>query len=193
MVAARARPPPYAKSQRRKASLVCSRAINVCGPHPSWRFVDIQARDQPVEPVQIQIRWGPTKGDLGELLPEVRRDAAVAARAAQPADGPIGPQVTRQSLLADLANLTDRNTRLTQHITRLEQRLSDTLGQQAWHASGFGAPVDIDTLQQRIEHLEQHVADLTSKLDDRDDDLAAARATNRELMTQLNSASHQRR
>jgi AcrR family transcriptional regulator len=72
--------------------------------------------------------------------------ATVAARAAQPADGPIGPQVTRQSLLADLANLTDRNTRLTQHITRLERRLSDTLGEQAWHASGLGAPVDIDTL-----------------------------------------------
>lgn len=119
--------------------------------------------------------------------------ATVAARATQPADGPAGPQVTRQSLLTDLANLTDRNTRLTQHITRLEQRLSDTLGQQAWHASGLGAPVDFDTLQQRIEYLEQQVADLTSKLDDRTDDLAAARATNRELMTQLNSASRQRR
>lgn len=126
--------------------------------------------------------------------------ATVAARATQPADGPAGPQVTRQSLLADLANLTDRNTRLTQHITRLtqhitrlEHRLSDTLGEQAWHASGLGAPIDIDTLQQRIEHLDQQVADLTSKLDDRDDDLAAARATNRELMTQLNSASRQRR
>ncbi len=116
--------------------------------------------------------------------------ATVAARAAQPVDGPTGPQVTRQSLLADLANLTDLNTRLVQHISRLERRLSDTLGQQAWRASGLGAPADIDTLQQRIELLEQQIADLKGELDDRVNDLAAARATNRELMTQLNSRSH---
>jgi hypothetical protein len=34
--------------------------------------------------------------------------------------------------------------------------------------------------------LEQQVIDLRLKLEERDEDLAAARATNRELMTQLN-------
>lgn len=114
------------------------------------------------------------------------------ARAAQPDDGPTGAQVSRRSLLADLANLTERNTRMGRHITQLERRLSETLGHQAWQASGLGAPADIDTLQQRIVQLEQEVLDLKNQLTDRDDELAAARAANRELMTQLNN-SHRRR
>jgi hypothetical protein len=113
--------------------------------------------------------------------------AAVLARSAQPPDGPTGPQVSRQSLLADLANLTERNTRLARHITQLERRLSETLGQDAWRASGLGAPGDIDALQQQVAHLEQQVVDLNTQLGERDEDLEAARATNRELMTQLNS------
>lgn len=65
------------------------------------------------------------------------------------------------------------------HIAQLERRLSESLGQDAWRASGLGAPTDIDTLQQRIAHLEQEVLDLKAELADRDDDLAAARITNR--------------
>ncbi|MGW0885670.1 hypothetical protein [Streptomyces sp. NPDC002671] len=119
--------------------------------------------------------------------------AAVPARAAQPPDGPTGPQASRQSLLADLANLTERNTRLARHITQLERRLSETLGQDAWRASGLGAPGDIDALQQQVVRLEQQVADLNTQLAERDEDLEAARATNRELMTQLNSTPHRPR
>ncbi|WP_229333952.1 hypothetical protein [Streptomyces flavotricini] len=54
--------------------------------------------------------------------------AAVLSRAAQPQEGPEKPQVSRPSLLADLANLTDRNTRLARHVNRLEHvcpKLSD--------------------------------------------------------------------
>jgi transposase-like protein len=40
-----------------------------------------------------------------------------------------GTQVSRKSLLADVANLTARNGRLSAHITRLERRLSKALGQ----------------------------------------------------------------
>ncbi|NUR03980.1 MAG: hypothetical protein HOY79_47980 [Streptomyces sp.] len=43
-----------------------------------------------------------------------------------------------------------------------------------------------EQLQARITTLEQQVVDLELKLQDRDDDLAAARAANRELMSQLN-------
>lgn len=112
--------------------------------------------------------------------------AAVLARAAQPPDGPTGPQVSRQSLLADLANLTERNTRLARHITQLERRLSEALGQDAWRASGLGAPPDVETLTRRVTELEQQIFDLRTELAERDEDLTAARAANRELMAQVN-------
>lgn len=41
----------------------------------------------------------------------------------------------------------------------------------------------------KITHLEQQVIDLRLQLEERDEGLAAARATNRELMTQLNHAA----
>jgi predicted nucleic acid-binding Zn-ribbon protein len=62
-----------------------------------------------------------------------------------------------------------------------------TLGQQAWRESGLGAAADIDALNQKITHLEQHVTDLRLQLEQKDQDLQAARAANRELMTQLNA------
>ncbi|MGW5499037.1 hypothetical protein [Streptomyces olivaceoviridis] len=73
--------------------------------------------------------------------------AAVLARAGEPPPGATaGTQVSRQSLLAAVANLTARNFRLSVHITRLERRLSEALGQAAWEASGLGAPADVETL-----------------------------------------------
>jgi hypothetical protein len=44
-------------------------------------------------------------------------------------------------------------------------------------------------MNQKITHLEQQAADLRLQLDERDQDLTAARAANRELMTQLNHAA----
>ncbi|WP_432017201.1 hypothetical protein [Streptomyces hydrogenans] len=115
--------------------------------------------------------------------------AAVLARAAQPPDVATGPQVSRKSLLTDLANLTDRNTRLSGHVARLEQRLSEALGHEAWRVTGLGAPSDTGALEQQVALLEQQVAELRDRLAERDEDLQAARATNRELMTQLNSTA----
>ncbi|MFG2642616.1 hypothetical protein ACGFYP_16805 [Streptomyces sp. NPDC048370] len=71
--------------------------------------------------------------------------------------------------------------------------MSHALGQDAWRATGLGAPTDIDAFQERIAHLEQQVADLAAQLGERDEDLVAARATNRELMNQLNSRPHRSR
>ncbi|MFI6730871.1 hypothetical protein NRF20_44145 [Streptomyces sp. R-74717] len=154
--------------------------------------------------------------------------AAVIARAGQPLPGTTaGTQVSRKSLLADVANLTARNGRLVAHITRLERRLSEALGQTAWKASGLGAPADVanltarngrlvahitrlerrlsealgqtawkasglgapadvETLTRRTTELEQQILDLRGKLAERDEDLEAARAANRELMAQVN-------
>ena len=82
--------------------------------------------------------------------------------------------------------------RLTARVRQLEKRLSEALGEQAWHESGLGAPADIDALSQKVTHLEQQAIDLRLQLEERDQDLAAARAANRELMAQLNAAPRHR-
>jgi Family of unknown function (DUF6262) len=98
----------------------------------------------------------------------------------------VVPAVTRASLQADVLAAHERAHRLNARIQHLEKRLSEALGDQAWRESGLATPVDIDALKQQITRLEQQVIDLRLTIEERDDDLAAARATNRELMTQLN-------
>jgi hypothetical protein len=44
-----------------------------------------------------------------------------------------------------------------------------------------GAPADIDTRYHKVTHLEQQIADLLLQFEERDDELSAARAANREL------------
>jgi chromosome segregation ATPase len=77
-------------------------------------------------------------------------------------------------------------------IQQLEKRLSEALGEQTWRESGLGARTDIDALHQRISQLEQHNLDLKQQLDEREEDLAAARAANRELMARLNTPTRLR-
>lgn len=113
--------------------------------------------------------------------------AQVHAAQAQPPHDGAGPKVSRASLHADLLAAHERGTRLASHIQRLERRLSEALGEHLWRESGLGAPRDVDELQQRIIQLEQQSIDLRLQLEERDQDLAAARAANRELMTRLNT------
>jgi Family of unknown function (DUF6262) len=120
-----------------------------------------------------------------DLLGEVH-----ATQASPPAGSGTGPAVSRASLQADLLAAHERAVRLAARIQQLEKRLSETLGEQAWRESGLGAPAGIDTLNHTITRLEQQAADLRIQLEDRDSELAAARAANRELMTQLNAAHH---
>lgn len=117
----------------------------------------------------------------------------VHAAEAQPANAiGTGPVVSRASLQADLLAAHERAIRLAARVQHLERRLSESLGEQAWRESGLGAPADIDQLNQRILTLEQHVVDIRLQLDERTQDLDAARATNRELMTRLNTTSGSR-
>jgi len=117
----------------------------------------------------------------------------VHAAEAQPANASsIGPVVSHASLQADLHAAHERAVRLAARIQQLERRLSELLGEQAWRESGLGAPADIDQLNQRIVTLEQHVIDLRLQLEERTQDLHAARVTNRELMTRLNNTSGRR-
>ena len=116
---------------------------------------------------------------------------ALEATPPAPADA-LGPAVTRASLQADLLAAGDRTQRLNSRIRQLEKRLSETLGETAWQKSGLGVTPDIDALNQTINHLEQQVIDLRLQLEERDQDLAAARAANRELIAQLNTATRHR-
>ena len=93
---------------------------------------------------------------------------------------------------ADLLNAQQRAARLAARVQQLERRLSGVLGEQAWHESGLGAPADVDALKHQNQVLEQHIVDLRLQVRDREQDLAAARAANRELMAQLNVATRRR-
>ena len=93
------------------------------------------------------------------------------------------------SLQADLLNTQQRAARLAARVQQLERRLSSLLGEHAWRESGLGAPDDIDELKQQNTALEQRITDLLLQLDERDQDVAAARAANRELMAQLNTTA----
>jgi hypothetical protein len=116
-----------------------------------------------------------------------------ALEATPPAAGAgNGPGVSRASLQTDLLAAGERAARLHSRVRQLENRLSETLGEQAWRESGLGTPADIDALNQKIIHLEQQAIDLRLQLEEQGEELAAARAANRELMTQLNHASRPR-
>jgi hypothetical protein len=113
-----------------------------------------------------------------------------AAEAQPSGSAGVGATVTRASLHADLLAAQQRCARMATRTQQLETRLSELLGEHAWRASGLGAPEDIEQLKQRIVFLEQQTVDLRLQLDERDQELAAARDANRELMTRLNGSRH---
>jgi hypothetical protein len=116
-----------------------------------------------------------------------------ALEATPPAAGnSAGPGVSRASLQTDLLAAGERAARLRSRVRQLEKRLSKALGEQAWRESGLGTPADIDALNQKIIHLEQQAIDLRLQLEEQGEDLAAARAANRELMAQLNTTARHR-
>jgi hypothetical protein len=113
-----------------------------------------------------------------------RRADSRGCHPAEPATGNSATSIA--SPRADLLNIRAQNTRLHQHINALEKRLSSQLGEAAFRDSGLGAPHDLHNLQTALTDREQ-LLELRRQLEERSDELAAARATNRELMTQLNT------
>jgi hypothetical protein len=105
---------------------------------------------------------------------------------ATPTSEQSGASVTNASLRTDLANAQQRIARMAAHNRQLERKLSETLGQQAWLESGLGAAPDIEKLQRQVAGLEQRNVALQRQLEEREGELDAARAANRELITALN-------
>ena len=112
--------------------------------------------------------------------------AQIHARAAAPGTSPASTAASRQSLLADLANLQQQNQRLRRQNHSLTARLSEVLGAEVFHASGIGHPDETGQLRTRVTELEQLVLDLRQQLEERTDDLDAARSANRDLMALAN-------
>lgn len=112
--------------------------------------------------------------------------AQIHARSADPVGSPASTAASKQSLLADLANLREQNQRLRRQNTELTARLSEVLGEEVFRASGIGRTDDSEALRTRVGQLEQQVLDLRQELEERTDDLTAARAANRDLMTLAN-------
>ena len=164
----RQRAPPPARPRRAR-------------PHHRRRRRDQRVRHRPRRRSRPQLPLPPPR--------PAREDPRAGRRAPRRTSERAGPAVTRASLQADLLAAHERAARLHTRVQHLERRLSDALGEHAWHDSGLGAPADIDALHQQITRLEQQVIDLGLQLAERDEDLAAARATNREFMARIN-ASH---
>lgn len=112
--------------------------------------------------------------------------AKIVARAEAPNTGPTATTVSKRSLLADLANLRDQNERLRRQNTKLTSRLSEALGDEVLRDSGIGRSDETEQLRTQLSQLEQQILDLRHELEDRNDELTAARATNRDLMSELN-------
>ncbi len=116
------------------------------------------------------------------------RDVLGKAHALQAeADGAPGlPAISRASLEADLVNAQERAARLASRAQQLEHRLAQALGERVWHDSGLGPPDGTYELEQRVAALEQEAVDLRLQLEERRQELDAARAANRELIVRLN-------
>ncbi|MEU1073503.1 MULTISPECIES: DUF6262 family protein [unclassified Streptomyces] len=114
-----------------------------------------------------------------------------AAQQEPTATAGTAPEASKASLRADLLNARERAERLNRRVLQLEKKLSAVLGQQVWQAAGSGTHPehDLDTLRRRVASLEQECADLRLQLEERTEELAAARAANRELMLGLNARS----
>src|SRR6266567_1094175 len=149
--------------------------------------------------------------DRGRLVtaPAISRDKIAAAgtptRPSNTAPTPNGPAKSTQdrhpppcpaeltawqplfdgSVPAENANLHQQNRRLAQQVPDLEDRLSELLGQQAFDRSGLSAPASTVAVHAELEAQRQTVLDLRRVLEERDEELAAARETNRRLMNQL--------
>lgn len=100
------------------------------------------------------------------------------------APSPRTTKIGHASLRAENANLHAHNRRLAERISHLEDRLSEALGDQAFHRTGLAA----STADLHAQLTEQTQANLELKrvLGEREEELAAARETIRRLMNEIN-------
>ena len=121
--------------------------------------------------------------------PDLHAAVLKAAADATAGPSPASTAISHRSVLAENANLHEQNRRLARQISDLEDRLSELLGQHAFDRSGLGAPASTAALHAELEAERQTVLGLRRVLEERDEELAAARETSRRLMDQLNRSA----
>jgi chromosome segregation ATPase len=106
---------------------------------------------------------------------------------------PARSLVTEQSLRTELANAKERARRLAEEVAVLRDRLGRHLGAAADIARGEALSPLVDQLEQRNAELEadnhrqqKRINQLESEVRESNENLDAARAVNRELMSELN-------
>jgi chromosome segregation ATPase len=106
---------------------------------------------------------------------------------------PARSLVTEQSLRAELANANERAHRLAEEVTVLRERLSRHLGAGADIARAEALSPFVEQLEDRNAELEAEnhrqrtrISQLESEVRDFNENLGAARAVNRELMSEIN-------
>lgn len=95
--------------------------------------------------------------------------------------------VSPASLLADLAHARDRAQRAGRQLRHLERILSELKRREVWAATGLEPLDEATSLRRELDQTRQQLLDRATELEDRDRELEAARAANRELMAQLNA------
>ena len=106
---------------------------------------------------------------------------------------PARSLVTEQSLRTELANAKERSRRLAEEVSALRERLSRHLGAGADIARGEALSPLVEQLEERNAELEAEnhrqrtrISQLESEVHDLNENLGAARAVNRELMSEIN-------
>jgi chromosome segregation ATPase len=112
--------------------------------------------------------------------------AEIYAAADNTAPLPTTATVSRRTLEADNLNLRETIRRQARHITDLETRLSELIGEQTYARTGLGAPPSHAALEEQVTALQVELQDLRAALQSREEELGAAREVHRQLMTQLN-------
>lgn len=120
--------------------------------------------------------------DHPELRAEAERRSAQAVDR-QSGQTAAGTRVTTASLRADLANAKATNHRQNTELQALRHRLGQILGHDILADLGDAPTGPVDP---RIEQLTSALAQTKEELAHRDEELAAARQINRELIARLN-------
>jgi hypothetical protein len=168
-----------------------SRALNVRWFKACWQRVIKAINDAGSSGGELSVSATARAAAVDRTFLYLHPDLLAHVHLAQerPAAESGNPQASRASLQADLANAQAQIARQAARIRQLEGKLSQMLGEQAWRESGLGAPEDIDKLKRRITELEQEVVNLGRQLEERGEELDAARDANREMIAQLNGRS----
>jgi hypothetical protein len=122
--------------------------------------------------------------------PDLRADLelrALRATHATAATGQVSARVTGASLRADAENHKAQNHRQRLQLRALEQRLSETLGNQIATTLPHDERIslgDHDALRESLERSESRAFELAEALAAARDELDAAREINRELLSQ---------